>query len=127
MTTSPTEERGPNKLIYNSWDLIAPEKIMGVYEFGSKNLTKILLFIKQGEFTREDYLYFHDLPVVRLEDEEYENYKVRRRFCQSLQKYKHQIQKMLMVNAMEKFMKSEQEKKDSMKKEILDNPTDINI
>jgi len=125
--TSTPVEVGPNKEICLKWEEVQPKKEALGYEFGSKNKTKMLLFIKQNNFTRQDYLYFYNLPVARLDDETYEYYVIRRKFCNALQKYKHEIQSMIMMNAMEKFMKEQKDKKEAEEKSAAELGKEIQV
>jgi len=100
MTTDPTVIGSKEKCLL--WDKTIPIKNKeNRYEFGSRNMTKMLLFLKENKFTKEDYTLYKNLPNHREENETYDYYKIRRKFCSFLLKYKNAVKSFIFLNAIE--------------------------
>ena len=70
-----------------------PEDVKNAYKagvplVGSLNFTKMMMFANQVQLTNEDMDYFASMPPKRMEDESYEDMKMRTRFTQKLHKYR---------------------------------------
>lgn len=60
----------------------------GVQLIGSLGFTKMMMFANQVQLTNDDIDYFVSMPPRRMEDESYEDMKIRTRFTQKLNKYR---------------------------------------
>lgn len=96
------------------WDFTKITKVGANWELGFKNYSKMILFLKNNEFSIEDFQYYMSLPQARLETEEYIYYKVRKRFQDALLKYRQAVKNIIfykaMTKAMEKLKKEQEEK-----------------
>lgn len=55
---------------------------------GSLGFTKMMMFANEVQLTNDDIDYFVSCPPRRMEDESYDDMKVRTRFTQKLNKYR---------------------------------------
>ena len=98
------------------WDNTQPKKVGASWEFGSHNFTKMLVFLKDSKFSKEDLKHYLDLPLARADDEDYFYYRTRRKFCSQLEKFRIHVKAFIMMGMMQKFID------DQKAKEIKDNP-----
>ena len=63
----------------------------GMQLIGSLGFTKMMMFANQVQLTNDDIDYFVSTPPHRMEDESYEDMKVRTRFTQKLNKYREHL------------------------------------
>ena len=63
----------------------------GMQMIGSLGFTKMMMFANQVQLTNDDIDYFVSMPPRRMEDESYEDMKVRTRFTQKLNKYRQHL------------------------------------
>ncbi len=76
------------------WLNIEPERVMNKYEYGSKNITKMVMFLLKVKPTQEEidhWCNYELYPVYRKEDESYENYKIRQCFRNHLENYRKEV------------------------------------
>ncbi len=60
----------------------------GVQLIGSLGFTKMMMFANQVQLTNDDIDYFVSCPPRRMEDESYDEMKVRSKFTKKLYKYR---------------------------------------
>ena len=60
----------------------------GIQLIGSLGFTKMMMFANEVQLNNNDIDYFVSMPPRRMEDESYEDMKVRTRFTQKLNKYR---------------------------------------
>ena len=84
------------------WNDIIPKQLVnGNYEYGSRLFTKMINFLEQAKMTREIWNYYTTMSPARLEDESFEDYKVRQKFQKSLIKYRSAVKSFIFLNAIE--------------------------
>jgi hypothetical protein len=109
LMTETEVSRNPQQL-YLVWASINPQKDVGRYLYGSRNLTKMILFLEQSNFGKDNLDYFMSLPQGRQEEELYPEYRIRRTFCQQLVKFLTTVRKGIFLNAIKKLKVNEKEK-----------------
>lgn len=103
------------------WDSIQVEKVMGVFPFGTKNLSKMLIFLDKVHPKQADITYFTNIenfPVARKEKETYPDYKLRQRFISALFNYRHKINNILVMQVIQESMKRVEEEKKKLETNI---------
>lgn len=103
------------------WDKIQPELIAGHYEFGTRNVTKMLMFLEEVRPKQTDIAYYRSVdnfPAARKPKETYPVYKIRQRFIAALTKYRHKINNILVVQVIQESMKKVEENKKKLEKNI---------
>jgi len=70
-----------------------PKDVKAAYKagmplIGSLGFTKMMMFANQVQLTNDDIDYFVSMPPRRMEDESYEDMRLRGRFTQKLNKYR---------------------------------------
>lgn len=60
----------------------------GMQLIGSLGFTKMMMFANEVQLTNDDINYFVNCPPRRMEDESYEDMKVRTQFTKKLNKYR---------------------------------------
>lgn len=94
--TLPETNEAMNLLVKN-WNETVPTPVRDYrgyitgYKYGSKNLTKLLEFKEQNILTNAIIQLFYNAPLSREPFEEYEDYKMRRKFTQQLIKFRHRV------------------------------------
>lgn len=74
-----------------------------MWPYGSKNFSRMVMFLGQSKFDRDDFNYYLSLPVARQEGEDFEYYKTRRRFVQALIRYKTEVRRAAFMFTVEKL------------------------
>ena len=59
--------------------------------FGAKNFIKMMLFANEVQLTNDHIDYYMNRPPYRMEDESYEDMKLRTRFANALLKYRSKL------------------------------------
>ncbi len=110
------------------WEEIHPKQNPNkLYDFGSRNLTKMIMFLKDVTLTKEEFQQYLDLLIARLESEPYEFYRIRRVFVQHLLKYRKEVRSFIMMNALQKFMDEQKAEKARKQEEELKNQNTVTI
>lgn len=59
--------------------------------FGSRSFIKMMMFANDNQLTNDDIDYYMACPPHRMEDESYEDMKLRTRFANALLKYRSKL------------------------------------
>ena len=87
---------------HRAWDNTVPKKLPnGNYEYVYRLFTKMINFLEQAKMTREIWNHYITMSPARLEDEHFEDYKVRQKFQKSLIKYRSAVKSFIFLNAIE--------------------------
>lgn len=116
-----TTKAYPVEQLSKIWFEIEPELILtenkkSIYLYGSKNLTKMLTFLKDTKVSKEDIDYWTDFqrfPVSRNTDERYEDYKIRQKFQNALIKYKKEVRAFSIMYTLQNFIDTQKSKKET--------------
>lgn len=104
-----------------SWYKVDPVelKLGNNYPFGSKNLSKMIMFLKNTKITKDqvDYwLDFNNFPASRNTNEVFEDYKIRMKFQNTLIKYRKEVRAFVMLYKMQDTMEEiEKNKQNNLK------------
>ena len=126
----PTVKSVPVEMLAKTWFETEPERVTdaslisrGLYfVYGSKNLTKMITFLKTIKFTKKDMDYWMDsqkFPVSRNSDELYEDYKIRQKFQAALLKYRREVSSFAIMNTLQDFMDEQKAKKEEQEKQEI--------
>lgn len=118
----PTVKSVPVEQLPNEWyntipALVSDAQIKAkglIYVYGSKNLTKIVTFLKATKILKSDIDYWMNnekFPAKRNDDELYEDYKVRQKFQNALLKYRKEVSAFSIMYTLQDFIEQQKAKK----------------
>ena len=99
------------------WDQVEVSKGIS-WKFGCKALTKLIEFLDKYEFTLTDFQHYQSLKPARESNEEFETYRIRRKFCDVLSKYRNETKTYIVQKAVLKSMNQVKEQKEQFEQSI---------
>lgn len=101
------------------WEEIDPSelKIANTYPFGSRNLSKMILFLRKVKLTKDQVDHWMDFKAFspkRNENESFPDYKVRMKFQSALLHYKKEIRAFVMMYAMQELLEKNKQEKEKL-------------
>lgn len=97
------------------WDKIKPVRIINIYKYGNLHMSKMVEFLLEVKPKMSDIEYWQSIenyPLARKSKEKYEDYKIRRRFINDLQRFRKEIKSFCLLFSMQEIeAKMEEDKK----------------
>lgn len=132
----PTPKSYPVEDLPRIWNEQVPIRVNNLrsndvlYEYGSKNLTKMVMFLMRVKITKDQIEHWLDsqkYPAARNADELYDDYKLRQKFQAALIKYRKEVKSFAIMHMMQDFIeKQKEEKKDEVVNEIKEQNKSLN-
>jgi len=86
------------------WNKVVPSIKDGAFEFGSKNQTKMINFLDKYNLTSQEIIEYRNRGPAREENEDFEDYRIRRTFQQHLFKYRTVVKHFIIRKAMQSIL-----------------------